>query len=104
MGIRNRALLNRHEGRIEVSVPLRGNGYKEPRSGELPSTDWVFPSPCGEMGIRNENANYNEIPDDLQVSVPLRGNGYKEHKYNERETVDKEEKLMSFRPLAGKWV
>ena len=37
-----------------------------------------FPSPCGEMGIRNAAAiiDWKYVAD--QVSVPLRGNGYKE--------------------------
>ena len=61
-----------------VSVPLRGNGYKEPFIAVRPILfiSDKFPSPCGEMGIRNSDvhATAHEV-------VHLR-----------------------FRPLAGKWV
>ena len=40
----------------------------------------VFPSPCGEMGIRNalEPTTGKGFNVYIFVSVPLRGNGYKE--------------------------
>ena len=37
-----------------------------------------FPSPCGEMGIRNQNRSSSSYGVTYCVSVPLRGNGYKE--------------------------
>ena len=59
-----------------VSVPLRGNGYKEPQRKSV---------------LRDAFQN---------VSVPLRGNGYKELYLHER----RKKLVARFRPLAGKWV
>ena len=61
----------------------------------------MFPSPCGEMGIRNDLAKKVATAALLLVSVPLRGNGYKEQKDAFALCLPKS---PSFRPLAGKWV
>ena len=59
MGIRNIEYDSKFVENVEtVSVPLRGNGYKERKGligGKCPQELSVtFPSPCGEMGIRNQ--------------------------------------------------
>ena len=59
----------------------------------------LFPSPCGEMGIRNK-LSFSVVYTDGEVSVPLRGNGYKERKINPSMNGF----VNCFRPLAGKWV
>ena len=61
-----------------VSVPLRGNGYeKQPGMSLVYILGYMFPSPCGEMGMKNLQTLAHEIVHCFQfVSVPLRGNGY----------------------------
>ena len=55
MGIRNAWNSTTKKKDSAVSVPLRGNGYKERGSvfREIYLNTNKFPSPCGEMGIRN---------------------------------------------------
>ena len=81
---RGRSHINNDRIRLTaVSVPLRGNGYKERKNimYYVIKDNIVFPSPCGEMGIRNGEivgAYHRNLLRDAFVSVPLRGNGYKE--------------------------
>ena len=112
----------------QVSVPLRGNGYEKlwigcvlwQRYSPFPSpcgemgmkNDSLskkdssgareFPSPCGEMGMKNIFVMLNPPAPAQRVSVPLRGNGYEKHDH--RRPRRAERRQVCFRPLAGKWV
>ena len=56
---------------------MRGNGYEKQnsmRQGVL--VDGMFPSPCGEMVMKNLRRLLSTLEKMIRVSVPLRGNGY----------------------------
>ncbi len=60
-----------------VSVPLRGNGYETGFGVEsLVEQTELFPSPCGEMGMKHAAEAFQLEQFYNKVSVPLRGNGY----------------------------
>ena len=87
-----------------VSVPLRGNGYETQGTSHFVNNGFkAFPSPCGEMGMKQDKlqlagefsdwfngfpspcgemgmkltSGWEEVAGNKEtVSVPLRGNGH----------------------------
>ena len=81
MGMKNRKtrFCKRRGLNDTVSVPLRGNGYEKQRRMErlrAKREAALFPSPCGEMGMKNDGEELGRKDRQQGVSVPLRGNGY----------------------------
>ncbi len=67
---------------IYVSVPLRGNGYEKRfmQAALLARKENQFPSPCGEMVMKNITSSRITVKVPSDVSVPLRGNGYEKQR------------------------
>ncbi len=85
-----------------VSVPLRGNGYEKP-IGDFPSEPEIvlFPSPCGEMVMKNAYINYGGK---LLLKMFPSPCGEMVMKNISSCTPNVSTLGGSFRPLAGKWL
>ena len=81
-----------------VSVPLRGCGFKIIRTFRFGRSGIRFPSPCGDVVLKL-SANADWIAKLDLVSVPLRGCGFKIM----MEMFPMRSIGAGFRPLAGMW-
>jgi hypothetical protein len=116
-----------------VSIPLRGIGYEKLQARlqnvAYENGEAEFPSPCGELVMKNRGAGYLLNQTRGHVSIPLRGIGYEKLKcfwgaavqarlYHvsiplrgigyEKQPEPCKESLTSlikrFHPLAGNWL